>query len=418
MTFFKTRSKNEELSALLIFLVLSLLLITKNFSVGVIAIALLWSLINIVKIKKRIFFDKIDILVIACLCAYLISNLPLFISENWNFRYFKGASRIVLCIPIYLYFKYYISTQKLYLSPMIWGTILGSLGAFLIACYQFFIEGRPRVDGFLFSINFGYLACSLAVLSIALMKVKKHRSLLIVSLIFASSATLMTLTRGAIVAIPVAVCMYFIFEYKKIGLRKILVVTAACLSTLLVIYNNSPAFQDRVSFTVQETHSVLGGNISSSESAGGRLMLWRASIEALKLSPIIGLTYAEREDLNKELYEKGIINDWTANVKRGHAHSQYFEQIASGGILGIVALCFMLIVPLLYFFHYRRKSNAAYVGTFFVLSISICCLTEVALQQNLISTFYGFMLALLFAVTQQEVKEYNEVNNGQLCSKG
>lgn len=418
MKFFKTISKKEEFSALLIFLVLSLLLITKNFSVGVVAVVLVSSIINIAKNQKQIFLDKIDILVITCLSAYLISNIPLFISENWNFRYFRGASRIALCIPIYLYFKYYVSTKKLYSSPIIWGTILGSLGALLIACYQFFIEGRPRVDGFLFSINFGYLACSLAVLSIALIKLKKYRWLLILSLIFASSATLMTLTRGAIIAIPVAVCMYFIFEYKEIGLRKIFIVTTACLSTLFVIYNNSPAFQERVSFTAQETHSILGGDISSSDSAGGRLMLWNASIEALKLSPVTGLTYSEREDLNQELYKRGVMNDWTANVKRGHAHSQYFEQIASGGILGIVALCFMLIVPLVYFFHYRRKSNAAYVGTFFVLTISICCLTEVALQQNLISTFYGFMLALLFAVTQQEVKEYNEVQNGQLCSKG
>ncbi|MFY2509952.1 O-antigen ligase family protein [Vibrio pectenicida] len=418
MTLFKTKSKSEELTSLLILLVLSLLLITKNFSVGVVTITLLLSLVSIVTIKKNIYLDKIDMLVIACLSIYLLSNVPLFIADNWNFRYFKGASRIILCVPIYLYFKYYIATNKIYASPVIWGSALGSLGAFSIACYQFFIEGRPRVDGFLFSINFGYLACSLAVLSIALMKFKSHRGFLILSLIFASSATLMSLTRGAIIVIPIALVIYFIFEYKALGLRKIAIVTISSLSILFFIYGNVSSFQERVNFTAKETHDILSGNISSSESAGGRLMLWRASIEAFKVSPIIGLTYSERETLNKELNKKSIISDWATYVKRGHAHSQYFEQIASGGILGIIALCFMLVVPFLYFFRYSKQSNAAYVGTFFVLAIAICCFTEVALQQNLISTFYGFMLALLFAVTQQEIKNDKEVDNGQIRSQG
>ncbi|MYM60774.1 O-antigen ligase family protein [Vibrio sp. OCN044] len=409
---------NEKIAALSAFLVLSLLLITKNFSVAIVCLLLLVSIYSIIKERNNIKWDKQDTLVVICLSAYLLSNAPLFVIDDWNFRYFKGASRIILCIPIYIFLKHCISIKKIYASPVIWGATVGSLGAFLIASYQFFIEEVGRAGGFLFSINFGYLASLLAVLCIALLKLKRHRWLLILSIILASSATLMTLTRGAIIVIPIALLLYFIFEYKALGLRKITIIVVTCLSALTLIYHSSTTFQNRISFTIKEAHNILTGHVSSAVSSGGRLMLWKASVEAIKVSPITGLTYSERESLNKDLYKKGIVNSWTTTVQRGHAHSQYFEQLASGGILGVIALACMLLIPLIYFFRHRNRSNAAYVGVFFVLAVSICCLTEAPLQQNLISTFYGFMLALFFAVTQQEIKNHKEVDNGQIRSQG
>jgi O-antigen ligase len=127
------------------------------------------------------------------------------------------------------------------------------------------------------------------------------------------------------------------------------------------------------------------------------------------------MTHSEREILNKQLAKEKTITDWAASVPRGHAHSQYFDLLASGGILGIIALIFMLVVPFFYFFRYHQQSQAAYTGTLFVAAFATFCLTEVALQQNLISTFYGYMLALLFAATQLEVKHkersHNEFNS-------
>ncbi|QOU29767.1 O-antigen ligase family protein [Vibrio coralliilyticus] len=412
MTIFNNTQHLDKFTSLSIFLVLGLLLSTENFSVVIAAITSAISLILLFKYRSKIEWSKEDKIFILCLSAYFISNIPMAISDLGNFRYFRGASRLVLCIPIYFYFKYLIETDRLYSKPLIFGVILGSTGAFILACYQFFIEGRPRVDGFLYSINFGYLACTLAVMSLSLMTFKKHRTLLFIGFILSSSAMMMTLTRGAIIALPLVVLSIIALEYTRFGFLKSATALVLIVLISISLYNTTAPFKNRVDFTVTEINNILSGDISKAVSSGGRLMLWKASVEAFKESPITGLTYPERMVLNKKLAEDRAINQWTANVKRGHAHSQYFEQLASGGILGVFAIFFTVFFPMIYFFYHRKTSKAAYVGTFFVLTIAICCLTEVALQQNLISTYYGYMLALLFAVTQLEVEKHRqEVTN-------
>lgn len=388
-----------------IFLVLSFLLATKNLSVVIAALTSIISIAYLVIYRKDFSWDNTDKLVVACLSAYLISNIPLTIIDTGNFRYFRGASRLLLCIPIYFFFKYHLRINEVYFKPMVWGVIVGSLGALSIACYQFFIEGRPRVDGFLFSINFGYLACSLSILSVALLVYNYHRALLLISLVASSTALLMTLTRGAIIALPITIIFTCILGFKKNGITRVIIAGFIITALSIALYSKVDVIKKRVDFTIYEAYSILNGDINEAPSSGYRLLLWRAAYEAFKEDPLIGLTHPEREELNKNLAEKGIINDWAAGIQRGHAHSQYFDQLASGGILGLISILFTLFIPLLYFAKQREISKAAYVGCLFVFSFALFCLTEVALQQNLISTFYGYMLALFFAATQLEVKD-------------
>ncbi|WP_052126536.1 O-antigen ligase family protein [Vibrio coralliilyticus] len=387
------------------FLVLALLLSTNNGSVVIAGLSVLISILALFKIKDKIKWDNTDKLVLLCLSAYTFSNIPLFLLDWGNFRYFRGASRILLCIPIYIVLKHIIDTKKIYNQSLSLGVFSGSLGAFSIALYQHFIEGRVRVDGFLFSINFGYLACSLAVLSLALLHNKSLRILLTASFVLSTIATLLTLTRGAIFALVLVVIFMAIINIKKIGLKGSLASCCFVLAFAVLSYTVSPSIKQRVNYTVYEITNIANGHIEQATSSGGRLLLWRAAFEAFKERPLFGLTHPEREALNKKLADEGVINEWAAGIKRGHAHSQYFDQLASGGILGLFSILFTIVVPFGYFFKYREKSDAAYVGCLFVFSFALFCLTEVALQQNLISTFYGYMLALFFAVTQLEIRD-------------
>ena len=388
-----------------IFLILALLLSTDNGSVVIAGLTVLICSFLIYKRKKYIHIDRDDKIIIACLSAYAISNVPLAILDWGNLRYFRGASRLVLCIPIYFTFKYIIDTKANYIKPLIYGTIVGSIGALLVACYQHFIEGRPRVDGFLFSINFGYLACSLAILSLSLMRFNILRSALVLSFLFSSVATMMTLTRGAIFALPLCIAFIVYLDFKRVSKKNLILTLSSFVVLIVGLYSFSPQVKNRIEYTAYEFSNIVNGHVENAKSSGGRILLWRAAVEAFKERPLIGLTHLEREALNKELAKQGVINDWAAEVKRGHAHSQYFDQLASGGLLGIFSIIFTLAIPFWYFFKYREKSDAAYVGCLFVFGFALFCFTEVALQQNLISTFYGYMLALFFAATQLEVKD-------------
>ena len=148
-----------------------------------------------------------------------------------------------------------------------------------------------------------------------------------------------------------------------------------------------------------EFSNIANGNINRASSSGDRLQYWFGATEAFKKSPIFGLPFRERKKLNHQLFLEGKMGERASKVQRGHAHSQYFELIASNGILGIVTIMTSLFIPLiLMILHYKKTSSDwAFSGALFVSGFAIFALTEVLLTANLIGFFYGFMLSIFFA---------------------
>lgn len=125
-------------------------------------------------------------------------------------------------------------------------------------------------------------------------------------------------------------------------------------------------------------------------------------MEAYKARPSVGLTYPEREAQIDTLVAEGVLTDWMLGINRGHAHSQYFEVLATGGSLGIATLAAYLLMPFLGFLYWQRRhpdNPFALTGTLFSLGFIIYCLTEVALQKEMIAAWYGYMQVNLAALT-------------------
>ncbi|EGQ9107740.1 O-antigen ligase family protein, partial [Vibrio cholerae] len=285
-------------------------------------------------------------------------------------------------------------------STLCTSTILASFGALAFAVYQFFILNMPRVDGFLFSINFGYLAAALAIISFGLSFTQtQFKHYLYLSAIAATVATTLTLTRGAILTLPLVFMLFFIVNVRKLKFKQTLFFTLVGFLLPSASYQISPRIQERVDFTIFEISSIASNNVHAAASSGGRLQLWYAALEAFKRNPILGTTYSERESLNIELFKEGKVDEWTSTVPRGHAHSQYFEAIASNGTFGILAIFAMLVLPFGLFLSDYRKTGSpiSQTGYLFVFGFIIFCLTEAPLQANLIGTFYGFMVAIFYA---------------------
>ncbi|WP_059122575.1 O-antigen ligase family protein [Vibrio sp. MEBiC08052] len=386
-----------------LFLVPALLLCTKNFSIGAILILLLTSTWYLIKEKRNYTLDKLDWMMITILSAYFIANIPIYLSDMETTRYFKGASRYLFIIPIYFFIRHIISETTAPRKHLDLGIVFGSIGTIVIAIYQFYIKGMPRVDGYLYSINFGYLSCSLAFLAFTLANSSHIKKTLWLSFIFCSFATILTLTRGAIFAIPILIVFSIIFQSKANRLKNLFRIIMIMLIFFASIYYFSPQFQDRINYTTTEFHRIISGDIADAESSGGRIQLWYAATQSFVKSPLIGQTYSQREETIQQLYQAGEISDWPIGVKRAHAHNQYFEMLASNGILGILAFIALVFTPLFFFLKHIQKSTHAFSGFIFVLGFSIFCLTEVPLEQNLISSFYGFMLAVLINFTRNDL---------------
>lgn len=387
----------KKLIHLCLFLVPALLLCTKNGSVYVIAILALYSLFFIIKHRKNVPRSKFNFFIIAILTAYFIANIPVYLADGIdNLRYFKGASRYIACIPIYFCIKTVLKETNNSRQFFEQGIIVGSIGALAIALYQTFVEGRPRVDGFLYSINFGYLACSLAFLALTLAKNSQYRYFLYIAFSMSIYSTILTLTRGAIFAIPILLVLTFIFYDKKNKVRRTLITLVSLAVISVGLFTISPNLKQRVIETNEDVANISSGITST----GIRVELWYAATKAFFDNPLVGSSYTERENINQERYKQGLMHKESAFVQRGHAHNQYFEMMASNGIWGILAFVVMLFAPIFYFFRNINTSIYAYSGFIFVTGFSIFCLTEVPLEQNLIASFYGFLVPILIAFTE------------------
>lgn len=386
-------------------LVPALLLTTKNFSIALIVASILVSTIYLAQKSNRIKLDKFDFLVIFCMSTYLIGAIPIAIYDGTTARYFQGGVRIILCIPIYFALKLHIENSNFKIKDHLdIGVILGCVGAFSFACYQYFSLGLPRVDGFLFSINYGFLACSLSLLALTLHFKSKFKYMLLFCSVIGMLTVILTFTRGAMFAIPIILVVITCLKFKKIKKTYIILSSIVLIASSMLMYNYSSDFHKRINYTLNEFSLIASGDIIKSSSSTYRVQYWQAAFEAFKTSPLIGLPYTKREELNHKLYLDGKISEGASTVTRGHAHSQYFEMLASNGVLGILSIISILVVPFLLFVsHYKKYgSDWAFSAAVFVLGFAIFGLTEVPLTANLIGSFYGFMLAVFFAIIAAE----------------
>ncbi|CZF80171.1 O-antigen ligase family protein [Grimontia marina] len=404
----KTTFNSRSLILLSLFLVPGLLLWTPNFSVAVTLVLVIYSITFIVSKRKSIKLNRIDYIVLLCFSAYFLSNVHNLIRDFGNFRYIDAPSKILICFAIYLLLKDKIPNLQVR-KPLELGIFIGSIGTISISLFQLIILNFDRVDGFLFSINFGYLSCSMAFMSLCMLRGSKNKTLLWISFFLLTLSTLMTLTRGAILAIPIILGVILILNINRANLKHVIFGVFAFLSLSLLAYHSSEKIQKRTAYTIHEIHALSSGDISSAVSSGGRLQLWYASLVALQKSPILGLPHEEREKLLTQLHEDGVLTEWVVGVSRGHAHSQYFEMIASTGSLSLLAILAMLVVPSIIFFK-RRDNVFGYTGFIFIIGISIFGLTEVLLQANLISVYFGFFLAFFLAASIYGTADKPNVN--------
>ncbi|WP_175514109.1 hypothetical protein [Oceanisphaera psychrotolerans] len=155
--------ENNNFMSAMIFFSLALSLSTPGGSVAAFAILLLVSLIYLFKEKNKPELNSMDKLLIFTLVFMFLTVLPSFISDDFRGRYLDLSLRYLLAVPILLLLIYTPPRAAWLLA----GAIAGGVTAFGLAVYQYVYVGMPRVDGFLYSINFGYLACTLAFLALS-----------------------------------------------------------------------------------------------------------------------------------------------------------------------------------------------------------------------------------------------------------
>lgn len=239
-------------------------------------------------------------------------------------------------------------------------------------------------------MTYGYGIGMASVLMVGLF-IYKERIQNLISLPFLYACTLINIlglylsfARGAWIGFAVALPFFFFKEHKKafVGL-----VVGVCLASGALLL---------VSPTVRETF-FAADRLTSNDM---RISTYKATFEAFKEKPILGLGYR-----NFESESTRIKNQYGLAFPdiSGHGHNNFLEHLASTGILGFAMVVTFHLFWLLEM--YRRDDIVGKVVFPFIICFAVSGLFQYSFGdgENL------FMLLMVYALSQLKPEEYGRL---------
>ena len=284
-----------------------------------------------------------------------------------------------LLIPMYLlHKKYRVETGKAFL----FGLFVAAMVMFGQALYQTSVLGLSRAVGAYNPLILGDVSMLvLVILVCALLTVSKnrrHHLLGVVGIGLALSTSVMAEARGGWILVPVAAVWFVWIKRKSMG--TVPLISIVVIASLLIW---SALSFDRVKNGVDRTVRQLqqySQDSTKTNSVGARLEMWRDSITIWKSHPLIGTGIGDYKNDRVQLFKEG-----RSHLGRpfGHAHSIYFDLLATTGITGVVGMIvFVLLMPFMMFYsHWKDEDNPwlqfyALAGMTTIISFAVFGLTE------------------------------------------
>lgn len=180
-----------------------------------------------------------------------------------------------------------------------------------------------------------------------------------------------------------AICVWI---FKRKAFIKGISVLVVLSTSLLLTYNYSNLFKERI----KEIINVAQADQSRNSSTSARKTIWITALDLIKNKPFIGYGTGDAKDiLVKEYGVKGLT---FLQNKRLNAHNQFLQTSLAIGLMGGAILVLMIIIPLLFSF---KQKHYIYLG--FLLIIILNASTEAILERQLGVVFYSFFNTLFFA---------------------
>lgn len=243
-----------------------------------------------------------------------------------------------------------------------------------------FVERNGGLAGMLMNYAHNMAMFQIIVLGMILNKdeVKKiiHQNVLYPVFLINLLALYTTYTRGAWLAFLVGVPFFFLKKKPKLFL--------VTLILLMVVGFGAYKF--------------AGDSVVRPDSDTERTSQWKAAVVGFKERPIFGLGYLNFEKMSKDLKIKYNIE---AQHFSGHAHNNYFEMLASTGIIGF--LFFMLWQISWFIEMFTRNDLISKMAIPFIVVFVVSGLTQstFTLGANL------FFIMPIYALTQIDKTLFN-----------
>ena len=201
-------------------------------------------------------------------------------------------------------------------------------------------------------------------------------------LVVALMATLLNATRGVWLAIGIIAPVLILF-FMKSKLKGIAVIALLAIFIAGIFYS-VPILQNRL-VTITDTKM---------QSNSERLLLWQSARNMFADYPITGVGYGEFHDNYQEKY----ILPEAKERYLGHAHSNFFQVLAEGGILGVTGLLAWWLGWYGYLLHsWLRSRHIGYLTLMGIFAgLMLQGMTEYTMGDSIVMKLFWFGLGLSY----------------------
>lgn len=313
-------------------------------------------------------------------------------------------SRFLLAVPALLW----VMVHPPRLAWMWAGLAIGAIGAGGWAAWQKLVEGIGRAEGFTYVIQFGNISMLLGVLCLAGVawgfRQPSHRlwgAFLLLGALMGILGSLFSGSRGGWVGFPfVLLVLYRGYGEFLSRWLKVAVVAVVLGGASLVYALPQTGVQLRVHQAVADVRGyIVDGN--SHSSVGARFEMWHGAGRLILDKPLLGWGDNGYEDGLKVLAEEGIIDPFV--TRYGHAHNEFIDAFAKGGVVGLVLLLILYLLPMRLFAQRLSEPDlqvrsVAVAGVLLPVAYIDFGLSQVFLAHNSGIMVFAFWLATLYGV--------------------
>ncbi len=333
-------------------------------------------LFNIPKPLKTLIW-LFTLMPVVSVISYLASPL-----DNLTARVLEPDTRWLLIIPIIIALRDTQISPKWVLALICSYAVSSFLSAFIETSYL--TELWKRANGDENSVPYGMFNSTIAAMILAfylspyITQDKKHKSrllkpLVLFAFILASTATLLSGSRAAMLLIPLVVIALYLLNFNvKKSIKKLIIILG--VGTILVSLQSESAFMKRMVGIQDRVASYFVIGDKTSRLHNQRLEQWNESLCIFTKQPILGTGPRSFKQAHQAFGGEDQC-DALQFLPQGsyQAHSVYFNTLSTLGLTGtIISLILVLAFMHIAFQAFRQQSKTENLGGSLLIAVIIC----------------------------------------------
>lgn len=350
--------------------------------------------------EKKLFLDFYTKILILSFALFLLVPLISIIAYHDEIRHLDRPSRALLLLPILAIFsRVKINTYLVINILLLAGFIIG-IGAIIEKFYLGWADPFMKYN----RIIAGNVAMGIAVLILCVTvydyRIKNLRRLMVssVSFLFAFTASLLCMNRGALVGFALAAIVLVILNRDLLTKKNLIFLFFAGLILAGSAYKVAESRWDLVNNEIK----ICIENNRCNTSIGLRLQFYKSAIIGMKEKPLLGWGVSGVHTMREEHAKQGYITKYAAQF--AHAHNMFLQEGSVYGFPGLIVLLSVFFVPIIIYKKRLKETNNTFsqlfgiMGITFIVAIMGFCLTDVLMYHRIGNMYYFTTVILLLGL--------------------